>query len=131
MIEITNSPFLAILVACSLPLLLGLLIIVPVLVTRSRLKKLARMKQNQKQESNDEFLFDKKSELQPKIFVVIGLLLTISMFIGLLLVIYWIGKEVGFDNQVYLLGMVVPLVCSIPAGAILLLFFHRRLHKNK
>ena len=127
MIEITNSPFLAILVACFLPLLLVSLIIVPVLVTRSRLKEIERMRQNQRQGLYDEFFIDKKSRLPPRIIVACGLFLTISMFIGLFLVIYLIGKSAGFNNQAYLLGIVAPLICSIPAGALLLLFIHKRI----
>jgi hypothetical protein len=130
MIEITDSPFLAILVACSLPLLLVSLIIVPILVTRLRLREIARIKQNQKQGLYDESLIDKKLKLPPRTIMVCGLFLTITMFIGLLLVVYWIGKTVGFDNQSYLFGIVAPLVCSIPMGALLLLFIHKRIHKK-
>lgn len=130
MIEITDSP-LAILAACFLPLLFLSLIIVPILVTRSRLKKFVRIKQNQIQEPNYEFLNYKKLSLPLKIVLIIGLSLAISLFIGIIIAVFWIGKTIGFDNPTYLFGMVAPLVCSIPASAFLLLFIHRRIYKNK
>ena len=128
MIEITN-PFLVILVACSLPLLLVSLIIVPILVTRSRLKEVARIRQNLRQGIPDSSL----SENQPRFSqrkIVFGLFLAISMFIGLLFMVYWVGEKVGFYNQAYLLGIVTPLACSIPTSALLLLFIHRRIYKK-
>jgi hypothetical protein len=54
--------------------------------------------------------------------IVFGLFLGISMFIGLLFMVYWVGEKVGFYNQAYLLGIVAPLACSIPTSALLLLF---------
>lgn len=128
MIEITN-PFLVILVACSLPLLLVSLIIVPILVTRSRLKEVARIRQNLRQGIPDSSLSENTPRFSQR-KIVFGLFLSISMFIGLLLMVYWVGKAVGFGNRAYLLGIVAPLVCSIPTGALLLLFIHRRIHKK-
>ena len=128
MIEITN-PFLVILVACSLPLLLVSLIIVPILVTRSRLKEAARMRQNLSQGIFDESLSENKPRFSQR-KIVFGLFLAISMFIGLLFMVYWVGEKVGFYNQAYLLGIVAPLACSIPTSALLLLFIHRRIYKK-
>jgi len=128
MIEITN-PFLVVLVACSLPLLLVSLIVIPILVTRSRLKEVARIRQNLKQGISDSSLSENAPRFSQR-KIILGLFLGISMFIGLLFIAYWVGEKVGFGDRAYLLGIVTPLACSIPTSTLLLLFIHRRIHKK-
>ena len=77
------------------------------------------MKENQRQEEKN---FRQKLDFLPKTFLFFAFFLIFSMFIGLLFIVYWVGM--GRAGQAFLLGVVAPFMCSIPASVLLLLLYH-------
>ena len=123
----THSLIVGLLLACSLPLLLAMLIIVPVLWIVSWLQRKAQYKQS----VFEKYLLENKSSLAIRVIGVLGFLLATSMFVGILFFVYWFGKQVGIGKWAYLYAIVIPLLCSIPFGVILLLYNYRRIQREK
>lgn len=105
-----------ILVICSLPFLLLLLIVAAVLTTRSKLKDTTRMRRNLQEGVYDQFLNNPKSKLVFRIMGGVGLIYSLGILVVLSLLMYSVGKAVGFDNWAYWLVIVMPFVCSFPLG---------------
>ena len=126
----TVSLFLGILLACSLPLLLAAMIIFPILASRLRLRETARLRQNLKQGTYDEFFANNKSRLILRIIGVCMLLFITSLFMGFLILVYGYGNAAGFGNWIYWVAIAIPLLCSILVGAFLLIFRYKRTSKK-
>jgi hypothetical protein len=131
-VEIHIDPPFGTLLACSLPFLLLLLLVAAVLTTRSKLNDAAQMKKNLRDGVYDRYFSDPKKRLAFRIIGGVGLVYGFVLLGAISLLMYSVGKAVGFDNWVYWFVIVIPFIASLIGGGLVFFFYlKKKIKENK
>lgn len=128
--EIHSDSLVGLLLTCSFPLFLLAVIAVAILSARSRLKEASQMKRNLREGVYDQSLSNPRTKMTFRVKGGVGLFFSLVLLVAISLLIYSVGKAIGFDNQVYWFAIVIPFICSIPTGIGILLLIKYKKRKS-
>ncbi len=127
----SDSLILGILFASCIPRIFLTLITSIGLKAKSISKEASQMRKYLSEGMYSRVLDNKGTNLMLRLIGVISSIFILSLIVAILLIIYSLGKEVGFDRWAYWLVIAIPFVSSIPIGILLLIIGAKVFKVNK